>query len=88
MIELLKHLKLFSSRGGKNKVHPIPVHTATMRNQKVKVAREYNYIEVLRVWYSLPSFLLSNFTSLPNRVDELTVTVCAVSADTVVITKT
>lgn len=39
------------------------------------------------MWYSLPSFLLSNVTSLANKVDELTVTVREESADIVAITE-
>ena len=52
----------------------------------MKEARDYSYIEVPHVWYSLPS-LLSNVTSLRNKGDELTVTVRAASADIVGITE-
>ena len=60
----------------------IPVHSAdNWRKQKVKEARVTTYIKVPRVYYSLPSFLVSNVTSLANKVDELRVTVRAASAD-------
>ena len=88
---LLKRLNLFhsrGSRGGRSSVRSIPVHSADNRRQKkVKEARVATYIEVLHVWYSLPSFLLSNVTSLANKVNEQTVTVLTASADIVAITK-
>ena len=49
--------------------------------------RDSSYIEVPCIWYRLPSFLLSNVTTLANKVDELTVTVCVASACIVAITE-
>ena len=92
MIEQLKSFNLFhsrGSRGGRSSVRSIPVHSAdNRRKQKVKEARVSTlYMEVPRVWYSSPSFLLSNVTSLANKVDELTVTMRAASTDIVAITE-
>ena len=93
VIDCLKDLKLFhsrGSRGGKLAVRQITVHTSIREENKVKKVKEYrprNIIEVPLLWYSLPSFLLSNVTSLANKVDELTVQVRSVSADIVAITE-
>ena len=87
----LESMNLFHSRGpraGRSSVRSIPVHSAdNRRKQKVKEARVTTFIEVLRVLHSLPSLLLLNLTSLANKVDELTVTMRAASADIVAITE-
>ena len=90
VIERLKDLKLFhsrGSRGGRGSVRSIPVHTSARKEPREKSVRGYKHIEVPRSWYSLPSLLLSNVTSLANKVDELIVTVREASADIVAITE-
>ena len=76
-----------NTRGDKRLMRRIPVHTTSESKNKEESARDYNYVEVSRVWYSLPSFLLSNVTSFTNNMDELIVTVETTRLDIVTITK-
>ena len=68
-------------------VRPIKVITSTVRKGRKVEEREYKHFEVPRVWYSLPSLLLSNVTSLANKMDELIVSVRSNCADIVAITE-
>ena len=90
VIQCLKSLNLFrnrGSRGGKSVVRPIRAVTSNIRRVRQVEKREYKYVEVPRVWYSLPSLLLSNVTSLSNKMDELIVSVRSTCADIVAITE-
>ena len=90
VIQCLKKLKLFrnrGSRGGKSVVRPIRTVTPICRKVRQVEMREYKHVEVPRVWYSLPSLLLSNVTSLSNKMDELMVSVSSTCADIVAITE-
>ena len=68
-------------------VRPIKTVTSTIRRVRQVERREYKHVEVPRVWYSLPSLLLSNVTSLSNKMDELIVSVRSTCADIVAITE-
>ena len=68
-------------------VRPIKVVTPSIRKCRQVEEREYKHFEVPRVWYSLPSLLLSNVTSLTNKMDELIVTVSSTGADIVAVTE-
>lgn len=68
-------------------LRPIRVIQPTVRKERKVEKREYKHFEVPRVWYSLPSFLLSNVTSLTNKMDELIVSVRSNCADIVAITE-
>ncbi len=68
-------------------MRPIKVVTSSAREDRRVEKREYKHIEVLHVWYSLPSLLLFNATSLPNKMDELIVTVSSTCADIVAVTE-
>ena len=65
----------------------IPVITSLKRKNKPAEMREYKHFEVSRTWYSLPSLLLSNVTSLAKKVDEVIVTVRSTCADVLAITE-
>jgi len=90
IIQRLKTLKLFHNRGrrgGSQVVRSIPVITSHNKEIKPKQTREHKRLEVPQKWYSLPSLLLSNITSLTNKVDEVIATAQSTSADVVAITE-
>lgn len=66
-------------------VKTIPIITSGMRRFKPVRVKEYKHFEVPWLWYSLPSSLLSNATSLSNKFDEVPMTVRSTCADRVVI---
>ena len=68
-------------------MRPIKAVTSISRRVRQVEMREYTHVEVPRVWYSLPSLLLSNVTSLSNKMDELIVSVSSTCADIVAITE-
>ncbi|MPC79925.1 hypothetical protein E2C01_074482 [Portunus trituberculatus] len=90
-IQGLKTLKLFrnwGSRGCRSVVRPIKVIVTNRNRQNRQVeARKHTRVEILRQWFNLPSLLLSNVTSLTNKMDELIVTVRSTRADIVAITE-
>lgn len=65
----------------------IPVIITKVSLNKPVVEKEYKHFEVPRAWDSLPSLLLSNVTSLSNKIEELMVTVRSTGAGVVVITE-
>ncbi|MPC74709.1 hypothetical protein E2C01_069083 [Portunus trituberculatus] len=90
-IQYLKTLKLFQnqgSRGGRSVVRPIKVTVTDRSGQTWQAeARKHTRVETPRQWFNLPSLLLSNVTSLTNKMDELIVTVRSTRADIVAITE-
>ncbi len=68
-------------------MRPIKVVTSSAREDRRVEKKEYKHIEVPRMWYSLPSLLLFNATSLANKMDELIVTVSSTCADIVAVTE-
>ncbi len=68
-------------------MRPIKVVTSSAREDRRVEKREYKHFEVPRTWYSLPSLLLFNATSLANKMDEVIVTVRSTCADTVAVTE-
>ena len=66
----------------------IPVSIISRKKStKSKVTREYKHFGVPRTWYNLLSLLLSNVTSLGNKMDEVIVRVRSTCADIVTITE-
>ena len=86
--EKLKSLGIFHARS-KKKRRPkqIPTIVTTKRRPKPLVPKPYKHFEVPRVWYNLPAVLLSNVTSLPNKLKEVTVTSESISCGLVAITE-
>ncbi len=89
----LKQLGIFhfrGCRGGRRTSRNITTRR-TVSNKRRKHTpvqpRLHNLVEVPRLWYSLPSLLLSNVTSLCNKVEEVSVTMRAVDAGIVAITE-
>ena len=69
-------------------MRPIKVITTSDRKERIMEAKEYKHFEVPRLWYSLPSLLMSNVTSLANKMDELIASVRTHCPDIVAITET
>ncbi len=86
VIQCLKTLKLFQNRGSRGGKHVRPITSSARENRRVE-KKEYKHIEVPLVWYSLPSLLLFNASSLTNKMDELIVTVSSTCADIVAVTE-
>ncbi len=68
-------------------MRPIKVVTSSAREDRRVEKREYKHFEVPRTWYSLPSLLLFNATSLANKMDEVIVTVRSTCANIVAVTE-
>ena len=92
VIGRLKKFHLFRNRGckaGRNVQRPIkalkPSTVPRKRHQKPTEKRVVK--EVPRLWYSLPSVLLANVTSLCNKLDEVSATVKALDVGVVAITE-
>ena len=75
-------------RAGRNNQRNIPTVKVKRRGKSPVHTKEYKVIEVPRQWYDLPSFMLSNVTSLCNKVDELSVTVKSLNVSVAAITET
>ena len=101
-IQTLKEQKLFRNRGrrgGKKIQRPIPTITSERNRTKTKtitserketntnLSRRRFLSEVPRVWYNLPSILLSNVTSLSNKMEEVTQAVRSTSCDVMAVTE-
>ena len=89
--EKLKALNLFHARSRK-KTRPAINNIETIistkrRNRQPPLTRPPNVKEVPRVWFDLPTLLLSNVTSLANKIDELTVTTKSSGPDIVAVTE-
>lgn len=81
-------LHMRGRRGGVNRGENIPIVKSLKRKtSKVHKKSPYKHLEVARKWYDLPSLLLSNVTSLNNKLHELTMTVEQYKSDIVVITE-
>ena len=65
----------------------IPIIHNKKKVTKPKPVKPYKHFEISRVWYNLPSVLLSNVTSLNNKLDEVITTVNLVNPDIVAITE-
>ncbi len=65
----------------------IPVIHRNKKQALPKPVKPYKHVEIPRVWYNLPSVLLSNVQSLNNKVDEVITTVKTVNPDIVAITE-
>lgn len=90
VIQKLKELQLFRNRSAKkNKrvLQNIPVITIARRKAKPQQTKKLKHFEVPRLWYDLPSLLLSNVTSLSNKLDEVITTIKSTNADVVAITE-
>ncbi len=91
IIPRLKQLNIFHSRGrrgGRNVIRKIPVIKPRKRTPNQPTEKKtYNHVQVPRIWYDLPSLLLSNVTSLANKLDEVIVTVKEFNCDIVAITE-
>ena len=87
----LKLLKLFHVRSRKKCRNPPrsieTIITTRRRVPECPIVRPYQHHEVPRLWYSLPTLLLSNVTSLPNKLEELTITARTVSAGVLAVTE-
>ena len=84
VIQRMKDLKLFRNRGrrgGRRIIHTVPVITSRRKKVENVAPRSRNLCEVPRVWYSLPSLLLSNVTSLANKMEEVTEAVRTTGCD-------
>lgn len=90
VIETLKTLNIFHARGnkrGRNFPRYIGPVIIKRRNYNITPHKPYQHFEVPRIWYSLPSLLLSNVTSLSNKIDELTTVINKFSPGIVAITE-
>lgn len=87
----LKELSLLryrGCRGGKKSAKKISViNTGRRKSRKTPNNCNYKHLEVARKWYDLPSLLLSNVTSLNNKLDEFIVTVDECNCDVAAITE-
>ena len=92
-IEIMKKHKLFrnrSQRGGRKITRTVPAIAITSdKNKKTVISEPRPRIlcEVPRVWYNLPSLLLSNVTSLTNKMEEVTELVRSTGCDVMAITE-
>ncbi|XP_076039158.1 uncharacterized protein LOC143024257 [Oratosquilla oratoria] len=92
VIQRLKDMKLFRSRGRRGgrkitRIVPVITTTTSAKNRKKVKPRSRIHSEVPRVWYSLPSLLLSNVTSLTNKMEEVIETVRSTGCDMMAITE-
>ena len=90
VIVKLKEQKLFHARSRKKcRKNPKIIETVitTRRRRKCPIASSSYIQEIPRLWYSLPTLLLSNVTSLSNKIEELTVTARTVNAGVLAITE-
>ena len=86
--EKLKSLGIFHARSkNKNRPKHIPTIVTTRRNSKPLAPKPYKHFEVPRVWYNLPTMLLSNVTSLPNKLEEVTITARSDNCGVIAITE-
>ena len=74
-------------RGGRRVTKTIPIIQCKRIVPKPKSNKQYKHFEIPRLWYNLPSVLLSNVTSLNNKLDEVITTVKSVNPDIVAITE-
>ncbi len=65
----------------------IPVISLKRKAPIPRPVKPYKHFEIPRLWYNLPSLLLSNVTSLNNKLDEVTTTIKSVNPDIVTITE-
>lgn len=65
----------------------MPEITTTRRRTIPQQVKEYKHYEVLRQWYELPTVLLSNVTSLTNKLEEVITASKSTSADIVEMTE-
>ena len=65
----------------------MPVLTSKRKEKENTEPRPRNISEVPRVWYNLPSLLLSNVTSLTNKMEEVTEAVRTTNCDVMAITE-
>ena len=86
----LKELNLFhvrSKKKSRNSPKSIETVITTRRRRKCPTVRSLHISEVPRLWYSLPTLLLSNVTSLSNKLEELTVMARSNCAEVLAITE-
>ena len=91
VIVKLKELNIFHARSRRKKRTPKPIPTIITENRKPKEPSQppaqNQCTEVPRLWFSLPTLLLSNVTSLPNKLEELSVATRTVNAGVIAITE-
>ena len=92
VIQRLKEMELFHNRGrrgGTNirKTVPVIVSKKKATVRKEVEPRPRKLLVVPRVWYHLPSLLLSNVTSLTNKMEEVTELVRTTGCDMMAITE-
>ena len=78
VIEKLKTCGIYHSRGrraGRRIKRPIPIVVSKPKDKQPAQPKPYKHFEVPRLQYKLPSLLLSNVTSLNNKMDEVITTV-------------
>ena len=89
-INLLKTQNLFRNRGaraGRCTQRPIKIITSARDGYFKQEKKPYKHFEVPRLWYELPTVLMSNVTSLNNKLDEVITSVLSIKADVVAITE-